>query len=68
MHSGIEFDTEMCAMRIMKNGKREKMEGIELPNQEKNQKARRKENLQMLRNIGSGQHQTSRDERNSFKK
>ena len=27
---GMEFGIEKCAMFIMKNGKREKMEGIEL--------------------------------------
>ena len=34
------------------------MEGIELPNQEKNQNAERKENLLVLGNCGSGHHQT----------
>ena len=38
-------------------------EGIELPNQEKNQNAQRKGNLQILENIGSRHHQISNDER-----
>ena len=29
----MEFGMEKCAMQIMKSGKRETMEGIELPNQ-----------------------------------
>ena len=41
------------------------MEGIEQPNQEKNQNAQRKGNLKYL---GSGRHQTSGDERKNFKK
>ena len=32
---GMEFDVEKCAMLIIKNGKRQMMEGIELPNQGK---------------------------------
>ena len=31
----MEFSIENCAMLIMKSGKRQMMEGIELPNQEK---------------------------------
>ena len=34
---GIEFGIEKYAILIMKSGKRQIMEGIELPNQEKNQ-------------------------------
>ena len=41
--------------------------GMELPNQEKNQNAWRKGNGQILENIESRHHQTSRDE-NKFKK
>ena len=36
---------------------------IKLQYQEKNQKAQRKGNLQILENIGSGHHQTSGDVR-----
>ena len=32
---GMEFGLEKCAMLIMRNGKRQMTEGIELPNQEK---------------------------------
>ena len=32
---GMEFTIEKCSMLIMKRGKRQMMEGIELPNQEK---------------------------------
>ena len=31
----MEFDIENCTMQIMKSGKRQMMEGINLPNQEK---------------------------------
>ena len=47
----------------MRSGKRQKTERIERTNQEKNQNARRKGNLKVFRNIGSGHHQTSGDER-----
>ena len=40
------------------------VEGAELPKSRKNQKTRRKGNLQILGNIGSGHHQSSRDEKN----
>ena len=34
MMSGIKFGIENCAILIMRSGKRQRMEGIELPNQE----------------------------------
>ena len=43
-------------------------EGIELPNKEKDQNNQRKRKLQVLGNIGSGHHQTSRDERKNLKR
>ena len=52
----------------MKSGKRHRTEGMKLPNQEKNQNARRKGNLQILGNIRSWHHQTSGDERKNLKK
>ena len=60
---GMKFGVEKCTKLIMKSGKRQMTEGIELPNQEKNRNIRRKCNLQILGNIGSGHHQTSGDER-----
>ena len=60
---GMDFDIENCAVLIMRSGKRQMMEEIELPNQEKNQNAQRKGNLQVLGYIRSGPHQTSGDER-----
>ena len=42
---GIEFIIEKCAMLIMKSGKRQMWEGIELPNEKKNQNAQRKGSL-----------------------
>ena len=39
------------------------IERIESPKSRKNLNARRKGNLQILGNIGSGHHQTSRDEK-----
>ena len=53
---------EKCAKLIIKSGKWQMTKGIELPNQEKNQNPRRKGNLQILRNIESGHHQTSGNE------
>ena len=41
-------------------------EGMALPNQEKNQNARKKGNVQILGNIRSGPHQTSEVERKNF--
>ena len=38
----MEFGIEKCAMLIMKSRKRETMEGIELPNQEKIRMLRKK--------------------------
>ena len=46
----------------MRSRKRQTMEGTELPNQEKNLNARRKGNLQVLVNSGSGHHHKSGDE------
>ncbi len=57
----MKFDIEKCSMLIMKWRKRQITKGIELPRKIKN--ARKKANLQVLRNIGSGHHQTSGDER-----
>ena len=50
-------------MLITESGKQQITERIKLPNQEKNQKAQRKGNLQVPGNIGSRHHQTSGDER-----
>ena len=36
----MELGMEKCAMLIMTSAKQQAMEGIELPNQEKNQKAK----------------------------
>ena len=54
----MEFVIGKCAILIMKTGKRQMTEGIELPSQEKNHKAWRKGNLQIFGNVGSGYHQT----------
>ena len=58
----MECGIEKCAMIIIRNGKRQMPPGIELPYQNIF-KTRRKGNLQVLGNIGSGHHQTNRDER-----
>ena len=50
----------------MKSWKREVTEGMKQPNEEKNENARRKENLQILGNTGSGHHQTNGNERKKF--
>ena len=56
----MEFGIEKCDMQIMKSGKQQMMEGMELPNQDK---IRRKGNVQILGNIGGRHRQTSREER-----
>ena len=44
----MEFGIEKCTMLIMKNGKRETVEGIELPNQECIKTLREKKNCKYL--------------------
>ena len=48
----MEFGIEKCAMLVMKSGKRHTADRIELPNQNKMRNARRKQNLQILGNLG----------------
>ena len=60
---GMEFDKEKCSMFIMKIGRRQMTEGIELPKQEKIWTLG--ERKQIFGNIG--QHQTRDDERKRFK-
>ena len=45
----MEFDIEKCAILIVKNGRRKRMEGIELPNQESIRTLEVKENYNYLR-------------------
>ena len=51
-------------MLIMRSGKQHMMEGTERPNQEKIKKGK----SQILANIGSRHHQTSRDGRKNLKR
>ena len=44
---------EKCVIQIIKSGKRQMMEEIEQPNQEKYQNALRKGHLQIFGNVGS---------------
>ena len=44
----MEFGIEKCAMPVMKSGKRQITEGIELPNQEKIRTFGEKENYKYL--------------------
>ena len=57
-------------MRHANNEKRKKIknERNRTTKSRKNQNARRKGNLKVLGNIGSGHHQTSREERKKFRK
>ena len=64
----MEFGIENGGMRMMRNRKRQIIERIELPKSRKNQKFRRKGNLQVLRNIESEYHQTNGNDRKNFKK
>ena len=63
-----EFGIGKCAMLIMRSGKRQMMEGIELPNQEKMRTIGEKETYEYLGVRGSGHHQTRGDERKKWKK
>ena len=56
----MEFCIEKYSMCIMKSGKRQITEVMELTTQT-NQNARIKGNLQILKNIGSGHRKTSKD-------
>ena len=62
----MEFGIEKCAMLIMKSGKRQMMEGIELPNQKKSESSEKRK-FKVLGNIGSGHHQTYGNERKNKK-
>ena len=55
---GIELVIEKCAMFILRRGKREIIEAIELPNQERIKTLGKKENFMYLRILA-----TSGDER-----
>ena len=57
----MEFGIEKRAVLIMKSKKKETMEGIELPNQERIRW--REGKLEVLENIKSGHNQTIEDER-----
>ena len=59
----MEFGIEKCAMIIRKSRKRQITEEIKLLDQERIRTFGEKENVQVLRNIGSEQHLTSGDER-----
>ena len=56
---GMEFGIEKCAMLVMKSGKRQLTDGMELSNKDKIKNARRKRNLQILGHLGGWHHQTS---------
>ena len=60
---GMEFGIEKCAVLVMKSGKRQLIDGMELPNKDKIKNARRKRNLQILGHLGGWHHQTSGNER-----
>ena len=53
----MKFSREKCAMLVMRSGKGQLTEGIELTNGEKNQNSWKKGSSQIVGNIGSGHHQ-----------
>ena len=57
----MEFGSAKCAIVIMKSGKRKSGKEIDLPNQESISEAWKEGKL--FKNIGSGQHQTSGNEK-----
>ena len=65
---GMEFGIEKWAVPVMKNGKRNSKERMELPNQDKIITLGEKENLKILGDIGNWHHQTSGDERKKLKR
>ena len=52
----MEFGIEKCAMLIMRSRKQEMTERIEIPNEEKYKKTRRKGNRLVLGDIGKGHY------------
>ena len=58
-----KFRIEKCSMLKMRREKRQIIEGIKLPSQERIGMSGEKEKLQVLGNTGSGYHQTSGKER-----
>ena len=58
-----EFDIEKCAMLIIKKPKTTNDRRNTIIKSRINPNVWRKENLQVIGNIGSGHHQTTRDER-----
>ena len=50
---GMEFGIEKCALLVMRSGKRQMMEGIELPNQEKIRTLEEKEAYKFLGIFGA---------------
>ena len=62
---GICHGKMFHAHASIRSWKRHVREGIERPDQEKNQNAQRKIKLEILTNTRSGHHQTCGDERNS---
>ena len=65
---GMEFGFEKCAMLVMKSGKRHLTDGMELRNQEKISTLGEKKTDKYLGDIGSWQHQTSKNERKKLRK
>ena len=64
----MKFSREKCTMLIRKSGKTASCRRNRINISRKNQNARRKGNLQILGNFGSGHHQTCGDERKNLKK
>ena len=63
---GIEFGIEKCSMLIMKSGKPQMTEEIELPNQDKIRTFEEKKTCQIFGNIRSRHHQTRGDKRKKY--
>ena len=49
---GMEFGIEKCAMLVMKSGKRQLTDGMELPNKDKIKSLAEKRNLQIRGHLG----------------
>ena len=57
------FGTEKCSILIIKSGKRETTEGIELPIRKTLERLKKKRKLQVLGNFRRRHHQITKDEK-----
>ena len=64
----MEFGIERCAMLVMKSGKQHRIDGMELPNQDKIRTLAENETYKYLGILEADIHQTSGDERQNSRR